>query len=141
VTGGAPDPALATALLPPYARSLGMEVARMEVGVPVLAIDYRDVVVGRPGFVHGGAIGGLLEMAALTALTCELRDNDGEVRVKPINITVEYLRGAGRERTYAIGRVTRVGRRIANVGAECWQADRAKPVAMAWMNIRIAPRD
>jgi uncharacterized protein (TIGR00369 family) len=132
-----PDAALAGTLLPPYARSLGMEVERMEAGLPVLALDYAVAVAGRPGFVHGGAIGGLLEMAALAALGCELRRQGNGVRLKPVNITVEYLRGVTKERTYATARITRAGRRIANISAEAWQDDRARPLATAWMNVRL----
>jgi uncharacterized protein (TIGR00369 family) len=138
---GETDLAVASALLPPYARTLGMEVERLEHGVPVLAFDFAPAIHGRPGFVHGGAIGGLLEMAAMIALGSALRQRPGRVRFKPVNITVEYLRGATAQRTFAIGRINRAGRRIANVSAEAWQGDRAAPVATAWMNIRLVPHD
>ena len=59
--------------LPPYARTMGMDVDHIEDGgVPVIAMDFADKVQGRPGFLHGGAIGGLLEMAAHAALRAEL---------------------------------------------------------------------
>ncbi|WP_375429138.1 PaaI family thioesterase, partial [uncultured Sphingomonas sp.] len=48
--------------LPPYADLLGIEVERGE-GAPVLMMPFADDVIGRPGFLHGGAISGLLEMA------------------------------------------------------------------------------
>ena len=53
-------------------------------------------------------------------------------------MTVEFLRGGTEQRTYAIGRVTRAGRRIANVSAEAWQDDHARPIASAWMNVLLA---
>ena len=34
----------------------------------VFVMPFHDDVVGRPGFLHGGAIAGLLEFAAFTAL-------------------------------------------------------------------------
>ena len=37
-----------------------------------------------------------------------------------------------------MGRVTRAGRRIANVSAEAWQDDPARPIASAWMNVLLA---
>ncbi|NWM98556.1 PaaI family thioesterase, partial [Escherichia coli] len=54
-------------ILPPYAELLGLTV---EPGAqaPVLVMPFGDGVLGRPGFLHGGAIGGLLEMAAVGAL-------------------------------------------------------------------------
>ena len=124
--------------LPPYAQSLGIAIERVEDGAPVLAMDFAGKVEGRPGFLHGGAIGGLLEMAAFTALRAELGSRAGEVTIKPVNVTVEYLRAGTRQRTFAVGKVTRAGRRIANVSAEAWQDDPNKPIAIAWMNVLLA---
>ena len=77
-------------------------------------------------------------MAAFTALRAELSSRAGETTIKPVNVTVEYLRGGLSQRTFAVGRVTRAGRRIANVSAEAWQDDPAKPIATAWMNVLLA---
>ena len=46
------------ATLPPYALALGIAVERIDGGVPVLGLDFSEKVHGRPGFLHGGAIGG-----------------------------------------------------------------------------------
>ena len=124
--------------LPPYALSMGMTVERIEDGAPVLAFDFSDRVLGRPGFVHGGAISGLLEMAAFAALRAELARRGSTARIKPVNLSVEFMRGAGEARTFAIGRVTRAGRRIANLSATAWQGDANNPVASAWMNVLLA---
>lgn len=126
------------AALPPYAHSMGITVAGIEQTVPLLALDFASIVEGRPGFLHGGAIGGLLEMAAFTALKAELARRGSAQTLKPVNVTVEYLRGGTGQRTFALGRVTRAGRRIANVSAEAWQDDRSKPIATAWMNVLLA---
>lgn len=128
--------------LPPYAQSMGMFVDHEEDGVPVIAMDFSDRATGRPGFLHGGAIGGLLEMAAFAALHAHLdRDGiDAQVRLKPVNISIEYLRSGLPERIFARGNVVRAGRRVANVRVEAWQADATKPVASCWMNFLIAPR-
>lgn len=128
--------------LPPYARNLAMLVAGVEGDSPVLALDFDQSVEGRPSFLHGGAIGGLLEVAGYAALRCRLVAEGRDARLKPINLSVEYLRGAGRERTYAIGSIRRAGRRNANIIVEAWQSDRNKPVAEAVMNVLIAePRN
>lgn len=126
------------ASLPPYALALGIGVERIDGTAPVLALDFSEKVHGRPGFLHGGAIGGLLEMAAIAALRRALAERGAVPRLKPVNITVEFLRGGTQQRTYAIGRVTRAGRRIANVSAEAWQDDPARPIASAWMNVLLA---
>lgn len=126
------------ASLPPYALSLGIGVERIDGVAPVLSLDFSEKVLGRPGFLHGGAIGGLLEMAAIAALRMALAERGAVPRLKPVNMTVEFLRGGTEQRTYAIGRVTRAGRRIANVSAEAWQDDHARPIASAWMNVLLA---
>ncbi|MDF2604816.1 PaaI family thioesterase [Sphingomonas sp.] len=126
--------------LPPYADLLGATL-EWEDGLPVLAMPFGPAVIGRPGFVQGGAITGLIEMAALAALRHQMASEDGadgNRRVKPINVTIDFMRG-GRERlTYAAGTVTRLGNRIANVEAIAWQESRAKPIASARMNYLIA---
>ena len=131
------DTAEIESLLPPYARELGMRVERIEDGLPVLAFDFSARVQGRPGYLHGGALSGLLEMAAITALRSDLARRGAIVRLKPVNIAVEFMRGGRSQRTYAIGRITRAGRRMANVAAEAWQDDRTKPIATALMNILL----
>ena len=126
------------ASLPPYALALGIGVERIDGVAPLLTLDFSERVHGRPGFLHGGAIGGLLEMAAIAALRMALAQRGDLPRLKPVNVTVEFLRGGTEQPTYAIGRVTRAGRRIANVSAEAWQDDPARPIASAWMNVLLA---
>ncbi|WP_294058739.1 PaaI family thioesterase [Sphingomonas sp.] len=120
--------------LPPYADALGATVEQGEDGVPVLVMPFGPDVIGRPGFLHGGALGGLLEMAAIYALKAALGE---EGRVKPINVTVDYMRGGRDKPTRARGSVTRLGTRIANVEAIAWQDEPDRPIAAARMNYLI----
>lgn len=121
--------------LTPYARSLGITIHGWEEGAPVLAVGFSDSVQGRPGAYHGGATGGLLETAGYSALRAELARTGREASLKPINITVQYL-AAGKDQTsYARGRITKLGRRSANLTVEAWQDDRNRPIATAVMNI------
>ena len=46
------------------------------------------------------------------------------------------VRGGREARTYALGEVTRIGRRVANVEAKAWQDDPGKPIATVFMNYR-----
>ena len=122
-------------LLSAYARSLGIRVAGEDGGLPLLAVDFGPNVEGRPQHFHGGATAGLLETAGYAALRTVLAAEGREPAMKPINITVQYL-SAGKSRpTFALGRITRLGRRNANITVEAWQDDRAKPIASAVMNI------
>lgn len=127
--------------LPPYARALGIEVDHDEDGQPVLFVDFSERILGRPGFLHGGAMSGLMEMAAVAALRAELERRGEAVRLKPVNVQVEFMRGGTEQRTYAMGTVTRAGRRVALVNAECWQDDRTKPIALAQMKILLSPAE
>jgi len=121
--------------LPPYAELLGLSV---EPGAetPVLVMPFSGDVVGRPGFLHGGAIGGLLEMAAVGALLQAL-EVEGGAKVKPVNVTVDYMRGGREKETRAKGTVTRLGNRVANVSAVAWQDEEDRPIAAARMNFLI----
>lgn len=124
--------------LPPYATLLGLEIEGLQDGMPVLTMGFGKQVLGRPGFLHGGAISGLLEMAAFAALRAALeQEGAGDVRIKPVNVTVDFMRG-GRDRvTRAVGHVSRLGKRIANVEATAWQDNPAQPIAAARMNMML----
>ncbi len=121
--------------LTPYARSLGIQVAAVEDGTPVLTIDFGSEVEGRPQHLHGGATSGLLETAGYALLRAELARLGREHRLKPINITVEFLAAGKSRRTFAKGRINRLGRRNANIAVEAWQDDSNRPIATAIMNI------
>jgi len=124
--------------LPAYAQALGILVHDMEDGAPILTVDFSAYVEGRPNFYHGGAIAGLLENAAYAALRTALIAEGREAKLKPVNITVQYLSGGKPETSYAKARITRMGRRNANISVEAWQSDRTKPIASAIMNILMA---
>jgi uncharacterized protein (TIGR00369 family) len=123
---------------PPYADTLGLSTDGQEDGAPVLLMRFAPEVVGRPGFLHGGAISGMLEMAAFAALQAMLeKDGSPMPRLKPVNVTVDFMRGGRDHETRAVGIVTRLGTRIANVEAVAWQDARDKPIAAARMNVLI----
>ncbi len=120
--------------LPAYAELLALRTERSADGALLWVMPFREEVVGRPGFLHGGAIAGLLEFAALGTLYDRLEEG---VRVKPINVTVDFMRGGIDHDTYAAAAISRLGHRVANVVAQAWQQDRAKPIAAARMNLLL----
>lgn len=122
--------------LPPYAQFLGIRTERSESGELIFVMPFGDVVLGRPGYLHGGAIAGLLEFAAFGALYEALGAREN-MTVKPINVTVQYMRGGTQHDTFAAATVTRLGNRVANVEAHAWQLDRAKPIAAAQVNVLL----
>ncbi|WP_454598868.1 PaaI family thioesterase [Qipengyuania sp. SM2507] len=119
----------------PYARSLGIALDRWDGDTPVLRVEFSDAVQGRPGALHGGAISGLLETAGYGALRTELARGEREAQMKPINITVQFLRSGKTRPSFARARIVKLGRRTANISVEAWQDDEARPIASAVMNI------
>ena len=124
-------------VLPPYARALDMRIVDELDGAPVIAMPFADRVQGRPGFLHGGAISGLLEIAAIAAIHRALRAKGSDSAIKQVNVTVDFMRGGVDHITFAVGEVTRLGRTMANVEAQAWQEDRDKPIAMGYMHYLI----
>ncbi len=123
--------------LPPYAELLGLRTERTEDGALLWVMPFREEVVGRPGFLHGGAIAGLLEFAALGTLFDSLGEG---ATARPINVSVDFMRGGTDHDTFAAAVVTRLGSRVANVEAHAWQQDRGKPIAAARMNLMVKRR-
>ena len=120
--------------LPPYARLLDLRIDEGKDG-PLVVMPFAEGVVGRPGYLHGGAIAGLLEFAAFTTLWRALSDDS--IVVKPITVTVDYMRGGTDHETFADAVVERLGARIANVEAFAWQKDRTSPIASARLNFLL----
>lgn len=113
----------------PYAQFLGIQVeARGEELSFVLP--QADTNLGNPTLpaLHGGAVAGFMEQAALIFLLLKM----GEPRLpKTIDFTIDYLRAGLFRDTFAECRVTRLGRRIGNVHIEAWQTRRDEPIAIA----------
>jgi uncharacterized protein (TIGR00369 family) len=120
--------------LPPYALSLDMKVAGLMDGAPLIEMPFAEKVQGRPGFVHGGAISGLLEMAAVAAIAYALRQEGQDASFKQVNVTVDFMRGGTMQTSYAFGTITRLGRTMANVESRAWQDDPSKPMAIATLH-------
>jgi uncharacterized protein (TIGR00369 family) len=131
-----------TIALPPYAALLGIAIEPDSPAgeAPVLRMDYSDALAGRPGNLHGGAIAGLLDMAAWAALTQSLIAAGQEPRFKPIGITIDYVRGGKIKSTFARGRVTKVGSRVATVIVEAWQDEGGPQIAAARLHMLMAQK-
>ena len=114
----------------PYARWLGLSMEDAPGGALHTRMAFRDPLVGNALLpaLHGGTLGALLESAATFEL---LLRADTERLPKVISITVDFLRTARPQDTWARAHVTRLGRRVANVRVEAWQEDAGRPVATA----------
>ena len=115
----------------PYAGFIHMDV-EVENGHPLTILRKDPANVGNPivPMIHGGAVGALLEHAALMQLFFEL-ELALERPPRVVNVSIDYLRPCLLEDTFARGIIIRQGRRVANVRVEAWQSSRDKLVAAA----------
>lgn len=115
----------------PYAGFLHLDV-EVEDGRPLTILRKDAGNIGNPvvPMIHGGAVGALLEHAAVMQLLYEL-ELGLDRRPKIVNISIDYLRPCLLEDTFARGVIIRQGRRIANVRVDAWQSDRNRLVAAA----------
>lgn len=120
----------------PYAKFLGIGVAVQENRV-ITTMAYADKLIGNTTLpaLHGGTLAALLELAALFQIAYEI---ETEAMPRTITITIDYMRSGAARDTYARAWATRIGRRVANVRAEAWQDDPAKPIAAANANFLLA---
>jgi len=111
----------------PYARFLGLETAT-EDGVLTVTMPFADHLVGDPILpaLHGGSTAALLEFTAIAQLA---QAYPALKLPRPINVSVAYLRSGRPLAVHARARISKAGRRVANVLAEAWQDDPAQPIA------------
>lgn len=123
----------------PYARYLGVE-AELRGDELTLALPFKDTLVGNPMLpaLHGGVVGAFMEFAAVAQIAVAQR----AVRLpKTIDIGIDYLRSGRPTATFARARVTKLGRRIANVRVEAWQYERNDPIATLHGHFLVAASD
>lgn len=119
----------------PFGRFLGVE-ARIETSGVLSVLPARNSLIGNTGLpaLHGGAVAAFLEIACLLQLAHET----GATRpARTIDLSVEYLRPARPETTFARARVRRIGRRVATVHAEAWQREENSPVCLVQCHLRL----
>lgn len=121
----------------PYARFLGISVDRKGNEITTI-MPFKDSLVGNISLpaIHGGAIGAMLEITSMIQL---LFDTSCERLPKTVDISVDFLRSGRPEPTYGRAIVTRQGRRVANVRAEIWQEEKAKPIAASHGHFLLTP--
>jgi uncharacterized protein (TIGR00369 family) len=119
----------------PFSRFLAIHAQVDERGV-LATLPIRDQLVGNVMLpaLHGGAVASFLEIACLLQLAHETGTS---APARAIDISVEYLRPARREDTFARARIRRLGRRVAVIHAEAWQGDETKPVCLLQSHLRL----
>jgi acyl-coenzyme A thioesterase PaaI-like protein len=124
----------------PYARHLQLHMRRTTNGL-LLRMAYHAALIGSPipPRLHGGTVGGLLEITSTLAVALARGPvPDGASPFpKPVNITIDYLRAGAAQDVFARADVLRIGRSIANMRAIAWQEDESRAIASAHMNLLV----
>ncbi len=113
----------------PYAKLIGMEA--LYIGDELLfKLPALETNIGNPTLpaIHGGCIGGFMELAAgfhvLSMIDCE--------RIpKVVDFSLDYIRPGRFKDTYCRCQVVRQGRKVANVSVSAWQTTESEPIANA----------
>jgi uncharacterized protein (TIGR00369 family) len=115
--------------LVPYARTVGLELSRDDVGL-LTTLCFRESNIGNfvVRAIHGGVVGALLEHAAIMHLLVE---TDVAVVPRIVNVSIDFLRPCRAVHTFARGSIIRQGRQVANVRVVAWQDDPVRLVAAA----------
>lgn len=113
----------------PYARLLGIE-AETESPLLVFKLPSSHSNMGNPTLpaLHGGAVGGFMEMSAALHLLMTMET----LKVpRVVDFSIDYVRAGRMEDTFAQCEVVRQGRRLVNVAIKAWQSDPEAPIATA----------
>ncbi len=122
----------------PYAKLIGLEFERFGHDV-IFKLPNNPDNIGNPVLpaVHGGVVGGFMEMSAIIHLMMVM---DTPTLPKIVDFSLDYLRAArGGRYTYAECQVVRQGSRVANVIINAWQTRREEAVATARAHFLLAP--
>ncbi len=121
----------------PYAQLIGMDFQKFGQDVIFKLPDNLNNI-GNPILpaVHGGVVGGFMEMSAAMHLLMFL---DTPTMPKIVDFSLDYLRAVkGGRDTFAECQVIRQGSRVANVIINAWQTRREEAVATARAHFLLA---
>lgn len=111
----------------PYVQTLGIEPHFMGEEFS-LVLPFKQSNIGNATLpaLHGGGIGGFMEVCAIVELVLA---NPGLTMPKPIGINIDYLRRGKPIETYARAQIFKQGSRVANVRVRAWQDRFETPIA------------
>jgi uncharacterized protein (TIGR00369 family) len=121
----------------PYARLMGIRMCADAAGREHLLLPSGQHLIGRPGFLHGGAIAGLLSLVCDQAIAKEI-SAAGAAAAHCITSTFQFLRAGAEKDVRAAGGV-QLGRSISTVQAMAWQEMESKPIAIVTRKYRMEP--
>lgn len=110
----------------PYAKLLGVRIN----DDGVFHLPPKASNIGNPTLpaLHGGALGGFMEMSAILHVMMSME----VIKVpKVVDISIDYVRAGLFLDTYARCEIVRFGRKMVNVSIDAWQDDESKLIARA----------
>lgn len=113
----------------PYAQTIGMQIERFGDDV-LFRLPPKASNIGNPILpaIHGGVIGGFMELSASLYL---LMHQETPRMPKIVDFSIDYLRAGLDRETFVECDLTRQGNRVANVIINAWQQSRTKSIATA----------
>lgn len=113
----------------PYARFIGLECNRFGDDL-IFRLPRKEQNLGNPILpaIHGGVIGGFMELSAIIYL---IMAQDALRMPRIVDFSLDYLRAGLDRETFAECQLTRQGNRVANVMITAWQKSRSQPIATA----------
>lgn len=113
----------------PYANFIGLACEQFGDDL-IFRLPMKEENLGNPILpaIHGGVIGGFMELSAAIYL---MMSQDSMRMPRIVDFSLDYLRAGLNRETYAECRLTRQGNRVANVMVTAWQKSRAQPIATA----------
>ncbi|GGE70980.1 thioesterase [Streptosporangium jomthongense] len=113
----------------PYANFIGLQCNKFGDDL-IFRLPAKEQNLGNPVLpaIHGGVIGGFMELSAAIYLMLAQET----IRMpRIVNFSLDYLRAGLDRETYAECQLTRQGNRVANVIITAWQKSRSQPIATA----------
>jgi acyl-coenzyme A thioesterase PaaI-like protein len=113
----------------PYAGYISLQCERFGDDL-IFRLPRKDSNLGNPLLpaIHGGVIGGFMEVSAAIYL---MMSQDAFRMPRIVDFSLDYLRAGLDRETYAECQLTRQGNRVANVTITAWQKSRREPIATA----------
>lgn len=113
----------------PYAGYIGLQCERFGDDL-IFRLPRKESNLGNPLLpaIHGGVIGGFMEVSAAIYL---MMSQDAFRMPRIVDFSLDYLRAGLDRETYAECHLTRQGNRVANVMITAWQKSRREPIATA----------
>ncbi len=113
----------------PYATWIGLRCDQFGDDL-IFRLPIKEQNLGNPILpaIHGGVLGGFMELSAEIYL---MLAQETLRMPRIVDFSLDYLRAGLNRETYAECHLTRQGNRVANVSVTAWQKSRSKPIATA----------